>query len=765
MSVLKKFQKPLLLAVLVLIPFWDLLCLPAEQTIAGNDLDFMFLQWWRFGTASLRQGELPLWNPGLFSGVPFLANPQPALFYPPVWLLLAFPAAKVAAILLVLHLWLAGWGMYGWLRREGADEWGAFFGALVFAFNGYFAVRLFAGHLGVVMVQAWLPMILWAYHWALERGRLTAALLGGVPVALSLLGGHTASFLYVGLALAAYALYYAWEKWQAAGAPRAGLWPIVVAGVMVLAGLGLAAVQLLPTTEFLRLSTRQETSYAFAADHAWPPGYLLTLLIPNFFGRLGDIGYWGDGIYTELIYYAGVLPLFLALALGAAARARHHLRPFLLVLGGAGLFLALGPFNILHRLAFNFIPLFRVTRAPARAGFLFTFAVAALSGLLLTWLRQHFKAAGPALRRWTRGPGVWVVVSITSLVIVTAFFLFALQRESNPQVGRLWHVANQSALFLFLFLLTIGLMYAWGRGHLDARQGTSLAIGLVLLDLWGFGRSLIQPVPVQESAYWRTVAEISQTDEGTGRVLPWGLSIFEHNKGMAFGLESVFGYDPLELERYARLTTAVPDPRARAYDLLGARYLVSTQEMSFPSGPDAPQLIDQRVGVWVYERPTAYPAAWLVHQAEVHADDAMLERLNAPDFDPQRVVLLAQAPPCELSQSSAVSTAPLETVEFSRPGNNEVRIHVQAAAPGIVVMSEVFYPGWRATMDGRPVPLLRADYALRAVCVPPGEHVITLSFVPASLWVGAGITLVCLLLVGWAVWRERKVNLATRCVL
>ena len=99
MKLIKRAQFPILLTVLALVLFWDLLWLPGDQLIAGNDLQHMFLQWWRFGLESLRQGELPLWNPYLFSGVPFLANPQPALFYPPVWLLLVLPAAQVAGLL------------------------------------------------------------------------------------------------------------------------------------------------------------------------------------------------------------------------------------------------------------------------------------------------------------------------------------------------------------------------------------------------------------------------------------------------------------------------------------------------------------------------------------------------------------------------------------------------------------------------------------------------------------------------------------------
>ncbi len=747
MRQVNRLKVPLLLGVLVLIPFWDLLWLPSDQSIAGNDLHYMFLHWWRFGLDSLRQGELPLWNPYLFSGVPFLANPQPAFFYPPVWLLWVLPATKVAGLLFFLHVWLAGLGMFGWLRSEGADKAGALFGAVVFAFSGYFSVRLFAGHLGVVMTQAWLPAILWAFRRALKGNRTTGAVLGGVVVALSLLAGHTASFAYVGLVLAAYASYCAWEAWRETGSPFAGSKPLLVAGVMVLIGLGLAAVQLLPTWEFVRLSTRQEASYAFAASHSWSPGYLLTLLIPSFFGEPGNIGYWGDGVYEELIFYAGILPLFLVLSLGLRHVWRHRLYPFLLLLGVSGLLLALGGFGILHRLAFNFLPLFQATRAPARAGFLFTFAVAALSGLLLTRLRRQPKQARPSLRRWVRGPIPWFIGSLAALVVLTGFLLFALQRESNPEIGRLWHIANNSALFLFLFLLTIGLMRAWSTGRLNALQGSVLAIALVLLDLWGFGRSLIQPVQVVESAYWRIVSEI--TAGGEGRVLPWGLSIFEQNQGMDWGLESVFGYDPLELERYARFTTAVPDPRARAYDLLHTRYLITAQAMDFPQEPNAPQLLDQRSGVWVYERPSALPAAWLVHRVEVHGDEALLERLNDPDFDPRVAALLEQRPPCEL-----IETTQPEEVRLFRRGNNRLEVEARAAAPGILLMSETFFPGWRAELDGEPISLVRADYALRAVCVPAGEHRITLVYAPVSLRIGAGITLLCLLLVGWAGWKE-----------
>jgi len=159
-SVWKRVRGPFLLALFVLILFGKLAWLREGEVISGNDVSFMFLHWWRFALRSLHQGELPLWNPYLFSGVPFLANPQPALFYPPVWLGLLLSPQRLAGLLFVLHFWLAGAGMLIWLRSEGADEAGALLGGIAFCFGSYFFARAYAGHVGVVMTQAWLPLIL-----------------------------------------------------------------------------------------------------------------------------------------------------------------------------------------------------------------------------------------------------------------------------------------------------------------------------------------------------------------------------------------------------------------------------------------------------------------------------------------------------------------------------------------------------------------------------------------------------------------------------
>ncbi|MDY6878028.1 MAG: YfhO family protein [Chloroflexota bacterium] len=751
------------LALLCAAFFWDALWLPADRTIMGDDLTNMFLHWLRFAISSIRQGQIPLWNPYLFSGLPFIANPQPALFYPPMWLALLVPAIKALDVIAVLHLWLAGVGMYAWLRSEKASAAGALFGAIVFAFSGYFFVRVRGGHIGVVTTGAWLPLLLWAYRRIVESRSWKLAVVGGLPVGLSILAGHTASFIYVALALVAYAVFCTWERWReqrpTLHSPSSILHspfsilhslslPLIWVGVMLLVGLALAAVQLLPMAELAMRSTRQAVpGYDFAARFSWPPGYLLTLLVPNFFGEPTHTGYWGDGIYDEFIFYIGILPLLLALL---GLRLRHRLTPFLVALGLGALLLAFGQYAILHRLFYRFVPLFRMARAPARAGFLFTLAGAALSGLTVTALQSSAREERTRLLAPLRWPPVLTLAGGALALVVTSFVAFAWGREAHPAAGRLWHIANQAALFLFFFLLATSLLAAW-RDVSRPRAGLwLLALGLAVLDLWTLGGGLIEIRDVEENAYWRIVAQ-AVPDPQAARVLPWGLSDFEQNGGIPFGLRSVFGYDPLTLQRYEEFITSRPDPRARTYDLLNAGYLVTTVPQEFPDGPDAPHLLLEQSGVYVYERPTALPQAWVVQQIEVLDDAQVLARIHDSDFDPRTTALAGSALECE---GTVVGEA--GEVEIVRYEGSRIEARVRGGG-GLLVFSEVEYPGWQATVDGIPAHLVRANYLLRALCVPAGAHRVVLVYDPPLLKLGLAVTALTLLfIIGVAIWTARR---------
>jgi hypothetical protein len=724
------------LVLLCAILFWDALFLSPGQILAGNDLGNMFYHWHTFARSSIREGRLPLWNPFLFSGQPFAANPQPAIFYPATWLSLVMPVAASLAVNVVLHVWLAGAGMFAWLRSERASQGSALFGALVFAFSGYLFVRVQAGHLGVIATCAWLPVILWLYSVAVARRSFVLAAVGGLPVGFSLLAGHTASFVYVLLGALAYALFFAVSLWREHRRARDALLPIGLLSAAVLAGLAVSAVQLLPLARFALQSTRQAgLGYEFASRFSWPPGYLLTLLVPNFFGEPVVTGYWGDGIYDEVIFYAGVLPLMLALL---GVRLRHRLRYFLPAVGLCALLLAFGQYGALHPLFYRYVPLFSLTRAPARAGFLFVFVVAALSGLALSALEFETEEVRRTLLRPLSVPAVISVAGVAAVLAAAGFGAFALGRETNPAAGRLWHAANRTAMFLLLFILSAGLLAVWRRARVPRAWPTVLALGLVLVDLWAFGGEIVRVVDAPENAYWRIVNE-AVPDPDDWRILPWGLNDFDQNGGMPYGLRSVFGYDPLVLERYEAFISSRPDPQAATYDLLSARYLVTPGPQDFGEDASAPRLLLEQAGVWVYERTSALPRAWIAQEVEVVSDEHMLARIHEPTFDPATTALLDHQIECDMSAEGGGAQ-----VLFDRGNRLQVRV---TGGGGLLVLSEVDYAGWHATIDGSSTPIVRADYLLRAICVPPGEHTVDLTYGAPLVKVGLAVSTCALLVI------------------
>ncbi len=713
--------------------FWDVLFSSADQIAGGNDLANMFQPWLEYARDRISAGELPLWNPYLFSGVSFVSDPQPALFYPPTWLSLIMPATHALGLILVLHVWWAAVGMTGWLLSEGASWWGAIAGAAVFAFSGYTFARIQAGHLGVLTTGAWLPWCLWALGSLKKRLSWRTVAAGSLCVAMSILAGHTATFVYVAVMLGAYTLYLVDRN----NARRF----LLRALVMGASGVVLAAVQLVPLLAGLASSSRVGAAdYEFASRFSWPVSYLVTLLVPNFFGEPVRTGYWGEGVYDELIFYVGILPLMLA---AIAWRERGRSR-FWFAVGGTALLVAFGSYGAVHRILVRVLPLFSSMRAPARAGVLVTLVAAVLSAMSLTSLQraegeQRRKLLAPFSQPW-----VGSVLGVVVLITVSGLMMFAWGRDSNPEAGRLWHLAGQAANFGLFFALAAGLLRSW------AREGASrwlpmMAAGLILLDLWTLGGGLVKMVPSPPSAYWRIVAKYS--DARIGRVLPWGLGVFEQNGALTFRVRSVFGYNPLVDNDYEAFVSAVPDPRAKTYDLLNAAYLISKSPLDLNEDDVLVELREEN-GVYVYERTEAMPPVWMVSELEPVLAERVLERINDGSFDPWQTVLVDPGLFCPGDTGAQIH---LQSYE-------ENRIVAQAeGGGGMAVFSEPFAPGWQVLIDGREGELSQVNGILRGVCVPAGEHLIDMRYWPDSLTLGAAISISALMwLLFLTLWSRRR---------
>ena len=374
------------LGLLTLVFFWKLLL--TNLILSGVDVFTYFYPYRDYAAESVRQAHLPLWNPYLFLGVPFLANSQAAVLYPLHWPLAWLPVAKQIAFSIALHVFLGGVFAYLYARRSlGVSPSGAFLGAAIFAFGGFIGAQV--EHVNQLNVVIWLPLLLMLWDARSSRRNL---LLAGLVVALMLLAGHTQAAY---ICLFGWGIYVivkrenrekSWRRWGRGLAGRLASYALIVA-----IGVGLAAIQLLPALELSRLSNRAGgLPYAEASSFSLRPQLLAYTLLPAFGEDLAQV--FGGEAFSEYIAYLGVLGLFLALV-GALFRADSRHRGALAFLVTLGLFLAAGRVNPAYRLLYKVVPGFSLFRAPARWMILYTFA-----GAMLAALGADFLFASPDVK-------------------------------------------------------------------------------------------------------------------------------------------------------------------------------------------------------------------------------------------------------------------------------------------------------------------------------------------------------------------------------
>jgi hypothetical protein len=708
------------------------------EALGTHDTRALFYPWLSTMREAVWEGRLPIWEPDHFNGYPFISNPQVAFFYPPTWLAVLLPVNTGISWIVALHIWFSGIGMLFYTRFMGARWLGSLLAAVTFAFSGYVAVRLWAGHLGVVATASWTPWILLATAWSMKGARSWMAALAGMALGLAFLAGHTPSLIYVLLIWIAFVAYLvilaAGQRWIA----------IRQVSLMALVGLGIAAVQIVPTLEFVLNSQRAALAdFEFATDFSLPPAHLITFIVPEFFGEPTRTGYWSVQNFEELTYYTGLLSL-VAVILGL--RKPTKLTWFYFSLMVLGLVLALGRYGVLFRILLDVFPYLSITRAPARATFLFVFAASALLGhTISTWEAVPIalrKEQISGLMRWTLL--VFSVAGIAALAANGAVFMAIHPTDTS---GRLWHQLGGYSAAIVLMIASGGILWAYLSAEVDrGRRKRLLAASLIavaVVDLWIFGIKFVRVETVDPDPVWLESREVIK-DENT-RILPWGVPIFAQNGNKEVGLQSVFGYESLAPGTHLALASSVPDPRSSAYDILNAGYVVAQVPLDqFTDGDAALELVKKQGSTWVYKRPKSLPNIRLLYEYEViENNQSAIERLHDPNFDPNQNVILQNEPNCPVGPTPSTMSTPVVT--DSIPGL--WRIVTRTDSPGLLVLAETDYPGWQVTVDGASEESLRAYTSIKAVCVPVGEHFVDWRLVPYSLLFGGALTLLTLVIV------------------
>jgi len=456
---------------------------PAAETEFHNSLiSDAILQsypWREHSLRSLRQGVVPLWNPYQFSGAPHAANAQSGIFYPPAHVVFSIMGVKhglgVAAL---LHMWLAGIGVFLLLRLFGAGRAGAVFGAMAFMFSGWFVVWLSRPEF--IYTAAWLPFMFLGYCLAVERGRARYAVIGAAAFGMQLLAGHLQMAFYSAMALALLFVFQAIFG-RAASAPA---WKRISASALAFAiimglGAGIGAVQLSISYELFTLSPRLESAGAESGvvmGFARSLAPYVHLVLPDFFGNPAQHNIWKGYSYAETFAYCGIIPVFFAgLAL---VRPRNAARMFFAALAVFSLLIAAR--TPVYGLLLHAFPTIGVFSA-GRFGLLFCFAMAMLSGFGVDALAR----TGQRPARF-QGSGLW----ICAMLCVVAGILLLSAIGTYEAIGwkTLWRM-QAHGLIRFLVFMALCAAIPAVCVRLGATWAVALSFVLLMCDLlaWGVG--------------------------------------------------------------------------------------------------------------------------------------------------------------------------------------------------------------------------------------------------------------------------------------
>lgn len=768
------------------------------------DVQCYFYPYHVMAASMIRSGTLPLWNPYTMSGIPLLGDGQTALLYPPNWLFLVMPGWAALTYDTLLQFSLAGVGAYLFGRGLRLRTLPSFVGAIAYMFSGFMTAR--AIHLSILSGAALLPWVLAAVDRLASGGGRRWLVAAAGAIALQACCGHPQVPCYTVLAVALLGGVRAAERWRGGErAPAVARVGLAIAGAYAL-GLALAGLQLVPWGELISFSPRAAgASYEFVTGHSMQARHWLLLLFPYAYGSLGAELYGklpggGDVELWEHSGYAGILPLGLAaiaLADLVASFARSPAKgdagastppralppalypAALLVLGALIAAAARTPFG---RLLYA-TPLIGKLRDVERALSLVDFAIAVLAMIGCERLL--------AFRRTSDGGSRVPLLAGVAVALAPAVFLAAVAAGAlgAPASARLDLQHANALVPLALALASAALLGAFLLRP-AGRVARGALVALVAIDMTSYAAAFHPTIAPAELTRRPDVLDaFAGASEPFRKATilppkPLELATLEEvlaiSWGMPWGIEDVEGFNSLQPRRYLDYLYSpsmedvsyglLRDPkllnaRSRILDSLNVRYFLFPREMHVELPASEGSRLRLAYGndrVDVVENLRAFPRAYFVDEVRAVPDRAAVlaavepvQRGEPPraTVDTRHVALLETDHAPALAPVDPASPA---EVAWDRALPDRLELTTRTDAPRLLVLSEMFFPGWRATVDGVETEIFRANYLFRGIVVPPGRHAISFVYRPASVVVGAALSAVASLVAVALARRPRR---------
>jgi len=708
-----------------------------------------------FLARSLATGQSPFWTPNVFAGWPQIADPQ-SLIFSPFYFIVALidptPSPRLADALVFALLYAGGAGVIVIFRERGWHVGGALVAALAFAFGGSAASRI--QHVGQIESLVFLPLTLWMLARALERASWRAGAAAGLFAALSMIGRDQVSMI-AAYVMASYVMWHWLDGDGRAARFMASIKPLA-AGFIV--GLPVIVVPVTLTALLAADSNRPEIGYALAVRGSLHPASLLMLPFADVFGAsdfsrefwgppsipwheaIGDTGLYESQnigqIYTGALVTMSIVTFGWLRGVLWAREVRFFTAATLVTL-----LYALGKYTPLFPLLYDHLPGVALYRRPADATFEFCALLAIVGGYLV---HRVLSGTMPERRRWHHILPNAVLAAVVAVSIALAIKAGQLQSAGLPLLWGLGFIAA-GVVALVVARRVAARHTVAAAAILAAFSAADLAWNNAPNESTGLKSETYEAMhfDTEDETIALLKAKLAATaaPDRRDRVELIGLAYHWPNIGLIHNFDHLFGHNPLRLAEFVQATGApdttavpvkpftplLPSYRSTLENLLGVRFVVLGEpiEKIAPSfQPGDLDFVARTNAATIYENPRALPRVMLATQWRKADFEAMLRDGGWPDVDPRRTVLLERAPEGAPAEASAGSA---KIVHYR---NTDVEIEADAPGGGFVVLNDVWHPWWRASVDGKPAEILKANVLFRAVAVPPGVHTVRFTFHP-----------------------------------
>ena len=730
LAYMARLRMPALLLLIVVLFFWKLVLSSQYTWLDSPDNVNQILPWLQAQAVQWHQHHFPLWDPLHWGGLPFPGQVQPGALNPLNWLLFSMPLSHGTIRIGTIHEfyvfihWLAVLFAYALCRELGVSRSAAALGGCAFGLGGFMGSD---GFLQREMAVLWLPLIL-LFFFRTKRGErpLASAAASGAFLGISFLGTHHNVPLFMTAAMVALWIYYG-----ATVRPRRWRALLPVAGFTA-CFLLIAAAQVLPATELGQASMRwagapelltwdQVVPYQVHERYSVYPTGILGIVLPGF--------------QRDASPFIGLTVFTLAL-IGVAMSWRERSVRTLAAFGSGALMFALGAYGLPHGVIYATIPGFDKARAPQDAMALMQVAAAALAAFGLESFR-HFPTELSMARKIA-----------SRALLLTAGFLFgalAVLITVRAEAGEEYKFLAEAG---FIAILLAAVLSAWMPSRLSGPAGVVLVILILLLELNYVTNYPLRP----RGAPGSPLSKLSENSDIVTflKAQPEPVRLEADRKELPYnfgdwsGIDQMEGYEP-GLPRY--LASISSDPVIRK--LFSANFYIGR----VPARPEQAPAFAGASGLKVFRNPDALPRLRTVHEAIGIPDEkAFTNALLSPDLHSDRTVLvLVDAPKLDSCEGG-------DQIRVRAREPARVDADVTMRCRGMLILSDSWFPGWRAYVDGHRVPIHKAYNLLRGVVVEGGSHHVTFRYWPGSVFAGAALALLGITLCGVLQFAGRRIE-------